>query len=86
MKEFKWNRAKEEKVKKERGVAFQDVLASKFIGMDEHATRKNQIVLFFEFNEYVWVVPCIEEEEKYFVKTMFPSKKYTKKHKRGEKK
>lgn len=86
MKEFKWDRTKEEKIKKERGVSFDDVLSSKFMGAEEHPTRGNQIVLLFKLNEYVWVVPCVEEEEYYFVKTMFPSRKYTRKHTRGEEK
>ena len=84
MKEFRWNKIKSEKTKQERGISFEEVLASKFIRAEEHTSRENQIILLYEVNGYIWVVPCIEEEEYYFVKTMFPSRKYTKKHKRGE--
>jgi len=69
---------------KERGASFEEVLSSKFIGAEGHPIRENQIFLLFEFNEYIWVIPCIEEDDHYFIKTMFPSRKYTKKHKRGE--
>ncbi len=34
--------------------------------------------MFFEYRGYVWVVPCIEEIDYYFLKTLFPSRKYTK--------
>jgi len=84
VKEFRWNKIKSEKTKQERGISFEEVLASKFIRAEEHTSRENQIILLYEVNGYIWVVPCIEEEEYYFVKTMFPSRKYTKKHKRGE--
>jgi len=74
---FQWNEDKNETLKKERGVSFEEILGSKFIGAEKHPTRKNQIVLKFEYNEYIWIVPCVVEEEYIFLKTLFPSRKYT---------
>lgn len=42
-----------------------------------------------EINEYADIVPFVEDEEKTFLKTMFPSRKATKRyvlHRRKEKK
>ena len=61
-----------------RGVSFEEILISTFLGAEKHQTRKNQTVLFFEHENYVWVVPCVVDEKYYFLKTMFPSRKYTK--------
>jgi len=35
-------------------------------------------------NEYIWIVPCVVEEEYIFLKTLFPSRKYTIKRKINE--
>jgi hypothetical protein len=87
MKKIKWDEAKNKILKDERGVSFEEILDSTFIGAEEHRTRKNQIVLLYEYRKYVWVVPCIVEKEYIFLKTMFPSRKYTSllRSKRGEK-
>jgi uncharacterized DUF497 family protein len=87
MKIIKWDEAKNKTLKEERGVSFEDILDSTFIGAEKHRTRKNQMVLLYEYKKYVWVVPCIVEGKDIFLKTMFPSRKYTKmfKSKKGEK-
>ena len=45
------------------------------------------MVFLYEYKKYVWVVPCVVEGKYIFLKTMFPSRKYTKmfKSKTGEK-
>jgi hypothetical protein len=74
-------------LKKERGVSFEEILDSTFLGAEKHRTRNNQMVLLYEYKKYVWVVPCVVEDKYIFLKTMFPSRKYTKmfKSKEGEK-
>ena len=86
MKIIKWDEAKNKTLKKERDVSFEEILDSTFIGAEKHRTRKNQIVLLYEYKKYIWVVPCVVEDEYIFLKTMFPSRKYTKmlKSKKGE--
>ena len=78
MKKFKWDEEKNKLLKKERGVSFEEILNSTFLGAEKHQTRKNQIVLLFEREKYVWVVPCVVDGKCYFLKAMFPSRKYTK--------
>ena len=84
MKEFRWNEDKNELLKKERGVSFEDILNSKFLGAEKHNTRKNQIVLKFEYKKYIWIIPCVVEEEYLFLKTLYPSRKHTKKYNENE--
>ena len=86
MKEYRWDEQKNKKLKEDRGVSFEEILGSKFICAEKHPSRDNQIVLLFEYKKYIWVVPCVKEEEYIFLKTMFPSRKYTQKYKRGDEK
>ena len=87
MKIIKWDEEKNKILKEERGVSFEEILDSTFIGAEKHRTRKKQIILLYEYKKYIWIVPCVVEDEYIFLKTMFPSRKYTKlfKSKRGEK-
>jgi uncharacterized DUF497 family protein len=78
MRKFRWDEEKNRLLKKKRGVSFEDILGSKFLGAEKHRTRNNQMVLLFEHEKYVWVVPCVVEEKYVFLKTVFPSRKYTK--------
>ena len=34
--------------------------------------------MLFEYKGYAWVVPFVEEDDYYFMKTLFPSRKFTK--------
>ena len=78
MKEFRWNEDKNKSLKEERGVSFEEILDSKVIGAERHPTRKNQMVLKFEYKKYIWIIPCVVEDKYIFLKTIFPSRKYTK--------
>ena len=85
MKTFRWDDKKNQELKQTRGVSFEEILNCKFIGAEKHAKRKNQIVLLFEYKDYIWMVPSVVEEKYIFLKTLFPSRKYTQKHKKGDK-
>jgi hypothetical protein len=43
----------------------------------ESATHPNQRVFNLEIDDYAFVVPYIFDEDTVFLKTMFPSRKYT---------
>jgi hypothetical protein len=43
----------------------------------EGATRQSQRVFILEIDDYAFVVPYIFDEDTVFLKTMFPSRKYT---------
>ena len=57
MKEFIWSDDKNEKLKKERGVSFEQLVDSRFIGIEGHRVRPHQCLMLFEFRDYVWVIP-----------------------------
>ena len=80
MKEIRWNSDKNIERKKERNISFEELFASRFIGIEEHPKAKHQRLMLFEHKNYVWVVPYVTEEDYLFLKTAFPSRKFTKKY------
>lgn len=86
MKEFRWNPTKSKRLKETRGFSFEEIIEGRFIAVQKHPTREKQRILLFEHKMYVWVVPCVVGKGYIFLKTAFPSRKYTKKYKRGDEK
>ena len=82
MKEIKWSPLKNEELKRTRGVSFEEIINAKLIGIKKHPSRKDQNIMLFEHKEYVWVVPYVVEKNYIFLKTLFPSRKYTKEYKK----
>jgi len=83
-KEPKWNALKSERLKKTRGISFEEILKTRFIRYDDHHNRDDQKLMLFEYRGQVWVVPFIENEKEVFLKTLYPSRKHTKLYQRGE--
>ena len=84
MKEIRWNLLKNERLQKTRGVSFEEILKAKLIDVRNHPKKENQKVMLFEYRGYVWVVPFVETEEEIFLKTLYPSRVYTKIYRKGE--
>lgn len=87
MKYFDWDKEKNERLKLEREVSFEDIVAAIESGgllkVIEHPNIKqypNQKIYIVKIDNYAYVVPFIEDEEKRFLKTIFPSRKATKKY------
>ena len=78
MKEIRWALLKNESLKKTRGTSFEDLVNSKLIKVMKNPKRINQNMMLFEYKKYIWVVPFIVEKDHYFLKTLFPTRKYTK--------
>ena len=83
MKEICWSLVKNEMLKKTRGASFEDLINSKLIKIMKNPKRVNQNIMLFEYKNYIWIVPFVEENDYYFLKTLFPSRKYTKIFKEG---
>ena len=88
---YSWNPAKNEQLKNERGICFEDIVlrinTGHALGIVEHPNQKrypNQMILLINVDGYVYVVPFIIQENGIFLKTIFPSRKYTKKYLQGE--
>ena len=84
MRRVEWNRIKNRKLKETRGVSFENLLRSEFIGLYRHPKRKQQFLLLYKYNNYIWLVPCIIKGDSIFLKTLYPSRKFTKMYKKGE--
>ena len=84
MKELRWDLTKSERLKKTREVSFEEIVQAKFITALKHPKKSHQNIMLFEYKNYVWVVPYVEDVNGIFLKTLFPSRKYTKNYKRGE--
>lgn len=85
MNELKWSLLKNERLKRVRGVSFEEVLQGELIAVKSHSQRIHQNILLIDYRGYIWVIPYVEEENgDFFLKTLFPSRKYTKMYERGE--
>jgi len=83
MRDIRWNLLKSKRLKKTRGVSFEDILRGRVIAARRHPKKKNQNIILFEYKLYIWVVPyIIDENGDIFLKTLFPSRKYTKIYRR----
>ncbi|MEO0014715.1 MAG: hypothetical protein RLZZ535_3104 [Cyanobacteriota bacterium] len=90
MKVIRWNLAKNEKLKSQRGVSFEAVLAAMDRGdlLDDYihpnqSQYPNQRLLVVQIQGYAYIVPYIETESELFLKTIIPSRKATKQYLRG---
>ena len=83
MNELKWDLSKSEKLKRKRGVSFEEIVQAKLVAAMKHTSRAHQNVLLFEYHGYIWVVPYVTNKNGIFLKTLFPSRKYTKIWKKG---
>jgi hypothetical protein len=81
-KKIYWNELKSERVKKLRGLSFDEILGKEFIGKVAHPNRRDQEALLFYHNGQIWFVPFVETETYWFLKTLYPSRKYTKIYKK----
>ena len=91
MRIFKWNVEKNEILAKERGITFEEIVemiesGAKVIETN-HPNKKrypNQKILIVDINGYAYMVPCVKNEQEYFLKTIIPSRKATKKYLGGQ--
>ena len=81
---FDWNNDKNKILKDERGVFFERIVVAieedHLLDILEHPNKEkypNQVLLIVEIEDYAYVVPCVIEKDVYFLKTIFPSRKYT---------
>jgi hypothetical protein len=77
MKELRWSSEKSAWLKKERGLSFDELVSGRFLGIERNRSYKHQWLMLFEVGGYVWVLPYVDSEDYYFLKTAFPSRKHT---------
>jgi uncharacterized DUF497 family protein len=87
MKYFAWDEDKNNLLKETRNISFEEIVLSlsnnKLLEVVEHPNKQkypNQRIFIVEVREYAYIVPFVEDEEKYFLKTIYPSREATKKY------
>jgi uncharacterized DUF497 family protein len=84
MKYFAWNPQKNERLKQERGVGFEEVVfhieRGDLLDILEHpnqARYTGQRIFVVNIDDYVDLVPFVEGEDEVFLKTIIASRKAT---------
>jgi uncharacterized DUF497 family protein len=83
---FDWDNSKNERLKKSRNISFEEVIIAiegeKILDIVEHKNKKykNQKIFILEIDNYAYCVPFEENKDLVVLKTIFPSKKATKKY------
>ena len=87
MKYFAWDEAKNEKLKVDRGIGFEDIVfhieRGDLLDILEHPNPErygSQRIFVVHREDYVYLVPFVEDERLIFLKTIIPSRKATKRY------
>ena len=90
MKYFSWNEEKNELLKSERKISFEDVVfyieQGFLLDVLEHPNQekyKGQKMFVVQIEDYAYLVPFVEDDREVFLKTIIPSRKATKKYLKG---
>ena len=90
---FDWNDEKNEDLRQNRGVAFEEIVFhithGGLLDTIEHPNQKKypgQRIFIVNVENYACVVPFVEADEIVFLKTIIPSRKMTRKYLGGDSK
>ena len=90
MKTFSWNDEKNALLKAKRQVSFEEIVLYIEMGclLDvlEHPNQdkyKGQKVFVVQIDDYIYLVPFVETDERVFLKTIIPSRKAMKEYLKG---
>jgi uncharacterized DUF497 family protein len=89
---YKWNNEKNQKLKLERGISFEQIIMhierGDVLDVLQHPNQKkypHQKLLVIEIDEFAYLVPFVENEEGKFLKTIIPNRKATRDYLEGRK-
>ena len=92
MKYFSWDNEKNQLLKAERNISFEEVVfhieKQHVLDIVQHPNQekyKGQKIFIININDYAYLVPFVESEREIFLKTIIPSRKATKQYLRGQK-
>ena len=87
MKYFAWDEAKNEKLKTERGIGFGEIVflidRGNLLDVLVHPNRQRyarQRIFVVQREDYVYLVPFVEDERFLFLKTIIPGRKATRQY------
>jgi len=92
MKTIRWNHEKNEWLRQNRGVCFEQAILilerDEALDIVEHPNQQKyggQKLAIVNIDDYAYLVPYIENDREIFLKTMIPSRKATDMYLRGKK-
>mgnify|MGYP001058441674 CR=1 FL=1 len=86
---YDWNEEKNRQLKEQRGISFEEIVLcikeDRVVTVLEHPNKERypgQRLYLIEYRKQIYVVPFVvdAEEEVIFLKTVYPSRHYTKKY------
>jgi len=84
MKAFRWNHEKNEQLKVDREVSFEEIVLALedngLLDVLQHPNESkypNQRIIVVALEGYIYLVPFVEEADYYFLKTIIPNRKAT---------
>jgi mRNA-degrading endonuclease RelE of RelBE toxin-antitoxin system len=86
---YDWSEEKNGLLKKQQSISFEEIVLciqeGRIVAVLEHPNKEkypNQQLYLIRYREQIFVVPFVidEEEEIIFLKTIYPSRQYTKKY------
>lgn len=87
MKYYVWDADKNEKLQRERGVSFEEIVFHIEQGNEleiydhpNQAKYPGQKISVVQINDYIYLVPYVENEKEIFLKTIIPNRKATKRY------
>lgn len=87
MKYVAWDPKKNEWLKEERGISFEEgmdaIVDGKTIAVLRNKNKDrfpNQRIFVVEIDDYAYLIPFVEDDEKLFLKTIYPSRKHTRQY------
>ena len=91
MKFYAWDESKNNLLKETRHISFEEIVLSlsnnKLLEVVEHPNKQkypDQKMFIVDVRNYAYIVPFVEDEKKYFLKTIYPSREATKKYLKNE--
>ena len=88
---FKWNAEKNKILAKEKGITFEEIVerieAGSIVINTDHPNKEkypNQKIMIIDVEGYAYLVPYVVDKNLFFLKTIIPSRKATKKYLGGK--
>jgi hypothetical protein len=73
-----WNKVKSARLKRMRGVSFEEIIKAEYLDTIDHPSRNNQQIFIFDYKGYIWAVPFVVDSEGVFLKTLYKSRRFNK--------
>jgi uncharacterized DUF497 family protein len=89
---YNWDKEKSLLLKKSRGISFEQIVIhieqGNLVDIIEHPNGEkynHQKILIINIDNYIYTIPFVQNQNERFLKTIIPSRKFTKKYLGGMK-